>query len=468
MEVRFIGAAQTVTGSMHLVRTAHGSILLDCGLYQGRRREAYERNKHLPVAVSELVAVVLSHAHIDHSGALPMLARNGYRGPIYATPATRDLAAVMLRDAAAIQEQDARYLNRQRDKGQQGVEPATALYSDDDALEAISLFHSIPYGFKNYLTPGARLTFHDAGHVLGSAITVLDLQEGGRNVRLAFTGDLGRMHMPILKDPDVPPDVDVLITESTYGDRLHDDIRKMDDDLAAAIKRTYERGGKVVIPTFALERAQELVFSLKNLRDAGRLPPIPVYVDSPLTVKITDVFKLHPECYDTETRAMLQGRNSPFDFPELHYVETAEDSKAISASNKPAIILSASGMCEAGRILHHLKATIEDPKNTVLIVGYQAQHTLGRRLVEGQPRVKIFGIERERRAEVLVLNGFSAHADQRDLLSYADACKQRGGSMKRIVLVHGDPGPQRVLSDKLVERGFERPAIPAPGDTVDI
>jgi metallo-beta-lactamase family protein len=467
MEIKFVGAAQTVTGSMHLVRTKAGTILLDCGLYQGHRRESYERNKHLPVDIKEISAVVLSHAHIDHSGAIPMLAKHGYRRPIYATPATRDLAAVMLRDAAAIQEQDARYLNRHAERdGADG--PVVPLYDDEDALKAIALFHSVPYGFKNYLMPNVSLTFLDAGHVLGSAITVLDIEEDGRKVRLAFTGDLGRVNMPILEDPQVPEGIDVLITESTYGDRLHDDIGKMDDDLAAVVKRTQERGGKLVIPSFALERAQEIVFALKGLRAKGRIPKIPVYVDSPLTVKITDVFKLHPECYDAETRAMLAGRNSPFDFPELEYIESTEESKALSASKEPAIIIAASGMCEAGRILHHLKATIESDKNTVCIVGYQAQHTLGRRLVEKRTRVKIFGVERERRAEVVVLNGFSAHADQRDLLTYAQSCRDKNGRMSRIALVHGDPGPQKVLSDKLVERGFERPAVPAPGDVLEI
>ena len=467
MEVEFIGAARTVTGSMHLVHTEHGKILLDCGLYQGRRREAYERNKHLPVPARQITAVVLSHAHIDHSGALPMLVRAGFRGPIYATPATRDLASVMLRDAAYIQEQDARYLNRHRERHDLDVEVAKPLYDEHDVLRAIGMFHSVPYGFKSWIHPQIGLTFLDAGHVLGSAITLLDVTESGKTHRLAFTGDLGRRNMPILEDPVIPDGVQTLITESTYGDRLHDDIEKMDDDLAQVVKRTYDRGGKLIIPSFALERAQEVVFALKQLKREGRLPPMRVYVDSPLTVKITDVFKLHPECYDDETRALLSGRDSPFEFDDLRYVEAVDDSKAISSSSDPCIIISASGMCEAGRILHHLKAGIEDAKNTVLIVGYQAQHTLGRRLVEQRARVKIFGVERDRHAEVVVLNGFSAHADQRDLLDFAAACRERG-DLRRIALVHGDPQPQRVLKDKLVERGFEAPFVPAPGDRLTL
>jgi metallo-beta-lactamase family protein len=287
--------------------------------------------------------------------------------------------------------------------------------------------------------------------------------EGASTHRLCFTGDLGRRNMPILEDPQIPEGIDTLISESTYGDRLHDDIEKMDDDLAVILKRTYERGGKVIIPSFALERAQEVVFALKQLKRQGRLPPMRVYVDSPLTVKITDVFKLHPECYDAETRALISGHDSPFEFEDLRYVEAIDDSKSVSGSNEPAIVISASGMCEAGRILHHLKAGIGDARNTILIVGYQAQHTLGRRLVEKRARVRIFGVERDRRAEVVVLNGFSAHADQNDLLEFADACRDRG-KLQQIVLVHGDPKPQRILSDKLVERGYDAPFVPAPGD----
>ena len=467
MDVKFLGAAQTVTGSMHLVRTQHGSILMDCGLFQGRRSESYERNKNLPVPVKDLIAVILSHAHIDHSGALPMLIKAGYEGPIYSTPATRDLATVMLRDAAYIQAQDARFLNRQREKKGERGEPVTPLYDESDVLKTIGRFHSVPYGFKSYLHPEICLTFFDAGHVLGSAISLLEVKENNRRVRLCFTGDLGRMNMPILEDPVVAPDADVLMTESTYGDRLHDDFEAMDDRLAEVIKRTYERGGKVIIPSFALERAQEVVYALNHLKTAGRLPNMKVYVDSPLTVKITDVFKLHPECYDAETRELLHGHNSPFEFEQLRYVESVEDSKAVTADDSPAIIISASGMCEAGRILHHLKSTIEDPKNTVLIVGFQAEHTLGRRLVEKRPKVKIFGVERERRAEVVVLNGFSAHADQHDIIAYAKKVKEQG-PLKKMVLVHGEPGPQKVLADLLVKEGLPKPFIPSQGQTLEL
>jgi metallo-beta-lactamase family protein len=467
MEIEFVGAAQTVTGSMHLVRSKHATILLDCGLYQGRRREAAERNAQLGVPVGELSAVVLSHAHIDHSGAIPLLAKHGYTGPIYATPATRDLCTVMLRDAASIQASDARFVNKQNVREGRDEPLIEPLYTDEDVVAAIERFHSIPYRQEVGIADGVRLRFLDAGHVLGSAVTVLDIEEGGKKQRLVFTGDLGRAGRPILRDPELADGADVLITESTYGDRLHDNLDKMDDDLAKVINRVAARGGKLLVPSFALERAQEVIFAIKGLRKQKRIPNIPVYVDSPLTVRITDIFKLHPECFDAETRALMRGKDTPFEFEDLHYVEDVEGSKAIGSVDRPAIIISASGMCEAGRILHHLKNNIEDDKNAVLIVGYQAQHTLGRRLVEQRARVRIFGVERERRAEVVVLNGFSAHADQKDLVAYAEGCRQRG-RVGKVVLVHGDPKPQRVLGDLMEMRKFGKVAIPAPRERLTI
>jgi len=467
MQIEFLGAAQTVTGSMHLVRTHSAAVLLDCGLYQGRRRESYERNRELSLPVPQLSALVLSHAHIDHSGALPILARHGHRGPIWATSATRDLCAVMLRDAANIMASDARTLTRQNARENRDDEVFPPLYDDDDVVDALERFRTLPYHQTVEIAPGVQLTFHDAGHVLGSAITVLDVEERGARRRIVFTGDLGRADRPILRDPEVPSATEVLITESTYGDRLHDAVEKMEENLASVVDRTIRRGGKLLIPSFALERAQELVLALKHLRARGQLPPVPVYIDSPLTIKITDAFKLHPECFDAETRSRFRSGDSPFDFPELQYVETVDESKAVTASKAPAIVIAASGMCEGGRILHHLRGAIGDPANTVLIVGFQAQHTLGRRLVERRDRVKIFGIERERRCEVVVLNGFSAHADQRDLLSYADRCRERG-RLERIVLVHGDLGPQQTLAGLLRERGHAKIAIPAAGEVLSL
>lgn len=465
IELEFVGAAQTVTGSKHLVRTSRATVLLDCGLYQGRRRESVDRNRHLGVPIQELDAVVLSHAHIDHSGALPMLAQAGYEGPIYATPATRDLCAVMLEDAAHIQESDARYINKLVDRGESDMERVEPLYTERDVLAVLSQMISLPYHRPLAIAPGITLSFFDAGHVLGSAITVLDIEDESRKERVVFTGDLGRTRLPILRDPEIVSGATVLLTESTYGDREHPPVDLMYDALANVLKRTFERGGKVVIPSFALERAQEIVYALKGLKQQGRLPPMPVYVDSPLTVKITEVFKLHPECYDEEARRLVANKNSPFDFDLLQYVTDKEDSQAIDASDTPSIIIAASGMCEAGRVVHHLKATIEDHRNTVCIVGFQAQHTLGRRIVERRPRVKIFGMERELRAEVAVLNGFSAHADRNDLMHYAKESR-RLGALHDVILVHGDPAPQKVLRGALGQQGFDRVHIPATGERI--
>lgn len=467
MELEFVGAAQTVTGSKHLLRTPHATVLLDCGLFQGHRRESFEKNRTLGLDPTAVDAVVLSHAHIDHSGALPNLTRLGYRGPIYATSATRDLCAAMLLDAAMIQESDARYINRQIERGQRDLDPVEPLYDEQDVLDVLANTISIPYHRPLPIVPGVRLTFLDAGHVLGSAIVCLDVEENGRTRRLVYTGDLGRRRMPILRDPEIPEDTDVLLTESTYGDRLHAPIDKTDDELAEVIARVWERGGKVVIPSFALERAQEVVYALKTLRAQDRLPPIPVYVDSPLAVKLTDVFKLHPEYLDDEARTLIEGRDSPFEFPELRYVQSVEDSKRVTASNDPAIVISASGMCEAGRILHHLRGTVSDPKNAVVIVGFQAPHTLGRRLVERRDQVRIFGVMHDRRAEVVVLNGFSAHADQQDLRDFAAGARERG-RVDHVLLVHGDPEPQTILAGLLEEDGFGRVDVPGPGDRIEV
>ena len=467
MHIDFVGAAQTVTGSKHLIRTKHATVLLDCGMFQGRRRESLEHNQNLGVDPATLDAVVLSHAHIDHSGALPLLVKQGYEGPIYTTPATRDLCAVMLEDAAMIQAADARYINKVIARDHADMEHVEPLYSLEDVVRTLQQVIAVPYHRSMNIAPGVSISFHDAGHVLGSAVTALDVDDEGTTKRIVFTGDLGRKLMPILRDPEVVDGAHVLISESTYGDRLHKPIGAMEDDLAEVLARTYKRGGKVVIPSFALERAQEVLYAIRALRKQGRMPPMPVYVDSPLTVKITDIFKLHPECYDAETRALIQSKDSPFEFETLSYVSDKEDSKALDASPEPAVIISASGMCEGGRVVHHLKATIEDDRNTICIVGFQAQHTLGRRIVERRPRVKIYGVERDLRAEVAVLNGFSAHADQKDLVEYAEALKSRG-PLKHIALVHGEPKAQNALVEKLEGRGLPDVHAPGPGTSIEV
>lgn len=460
IDLQILGAAGTVTGSKHLLRTGRASVLLDCGLFQGRRRESIEENRHLGVNAASLDAAVLSHAHIDHSGALPILVKSGFRGPIFTTHATRDLCAVMLADAANIQESDARFINRTIERDGIDMEPVTPLYVEEDVAPVLAQMTATSYHRRVRVASGVHVTFLDAGHVLGSAVVVVDAEDDDSEVRLVFTGDLGRHSMPILRDPEVASGAEVLLTESTYGDRVHPPMAAMETELGAIVDRVVKRGGKIVIPSFALERAQEVVYALKRLARG-----VPVYVDSPLAVKITDVFKLHPECYDADARAHLARNDSPFDFPSLRYVSAVEDSKAIDAAEGPAVIIAASGMCEAGRVLHHLRATVEDPKNAVVIVGFQASHTLGRRIVERRPRVKIFGVERDLRAEVCVLNGFSAHADRDDLLAYAEATRDRG-PLRRVLLVHGEPAAQRRLADDLADRGFPDVRIPQPREVI--
>lgn len=465
-EIEFLGAAKEVTGSKHLIHTQQGDILLDCGLFQGSRKEAAAKNRGMNIDVKKLRAVILSHAHIDHSGSLPLLYKKGYRGPIYTTPASRDLCSPMLMDTAHILKSDAEHIAKMIARGRK-VDPVEPLFDEDDVRGVLSLMISIPYRSCHDLFPGSRVCFYDAGHVLGSAISVLDIEENGKTYKLAFTGDLGRPHLPILNSPEIPEGVTHLLMESTYGDRLHDPIEQVGDQLAEIINKTYKRGGKIVIPSFALERAQEIIYTLKKLISADKIPALPVYVDSPLAIKLTEIFKLHPECYDKETFALLQGNDSPFDFPSLTYTASVEDSKKIGEEQTPSIIISASGMCEAGRILHHLMNTVGDSKNSILIVGFQAVHTLGRRIVEKAPEIKIFGESYPLKAEVHVLNGFSAHADQKGLIDFTLGVKAKG-DLKKIILVHGEESAQKVLQEKLIASGFSDVEIPGLGDSINI
>jgi metallo-beta-lactamase family protein len=460
MKLQCWGAARTVTGSMHLIDVNGTRLLLDCGLYQGRRAESFERNRNFPFDPTTVDAVVLSHAHLDHAGNLPNLVRRGFRGPIYATPATRDLCNVLLYDSAYLNERDVEYVNKKHRKRHEPlVEP---LYTEADVKEAVDLFSSIPYRQPQEIADGVVLTFLDAGHILGSAVTVLQIREGQKQLRLGFTGDLGRKQMPILKDPEPMADVDVLLSESTYGGKIHEPIAGMKESLLAVLQRTVERGGKVIVPSFSVGRTQELVYLLFQLCDEGRLPALPVYVDSPLSVNVTDVFRQHPECFDEETLEYLRHQEDPFGFGRLHYIRSVEESKALNDKRGPCVIIAASGMCEGGRILHHLANTIEESRNTILIVSYQAEHTLGRRLVEQASEVKIFGDLYQRRAEVVVLNSFSAHAGQDELLAYIGAIDKR--RLKEIILVHGELPQAEKLREQLDGLGYARAAIPERGE----
>jgi metallo-beta-lactamase family protein len=466
MKIQFFGAVQTTTGSMHMVSVNGARILMDCGLYQGRRAEAFERNRNLPFDAAQVDLLVLSHAHIDHSGNIPSLVKSGFQGMILSTPATRDLCSIMLLDSAHIQESDAAYLNKKRRRaGQPLVVP---LYTRKDATRSLQSFVSIPYNMPFPLAPGVRLIYRDAGHILGAAMVCLEIEENGKQWRLLFTGDLGRPKQPLLRDPYIPSDLDILITESTYGSRFHGPSEENAARLGAIVRETFGRGGKVIIPSFSVGRTQDIVYCLHQLLDEEQIPQLPVFVDSPLSVNATEVFLLHPECYDEETHQFLRETNSrnPFSFPGIRYVREVEESKSINDLQGPAIIISASGMCETGRILHHLKNNIEDPRNTVVIVGWQAPYTLGRRLVEKQQRVRIFGQEYDRRAEVHVLNGFSAHADRGEILDWFD--QVQSPSLEHVFVVHGEVESSLALAEAFEERRVPHVLVPEPGQAVEL
>lgn len=462
MRIVSFGAAENVTGSKHLLEVNGSRILLDCGLFQGRREESSRRNLHLGFDVESLSCVVLSHAHIDHSGILPMLAKAGYRGKVYATPATRDLCAVMLLDSAHIQARDAKWLSKRMEAF---VPP---LYSEEDAREIMRHFICIPYDMSIDIAPGVNLTFRDAGHVLGSAMCQFRLTENGttppRERSFLFSGDIGRKNMPILCDPWEPEDADVVMMESTYGNRDHDSIATLDIKLAEIIRKTYNRGGKIIVPTFALERAQEFIYAFKRIQMAGGLPDIPIYVDSPLTVNITEVFRLHADLFDEHLRRVMEEAGDPFQPRNITYIRSLEQSMSLNSMDTPAVILAAAGMCEFGRIVHHLRNNCSDRRNTILIIGFQAKNTLGRRIVERQPQIKIFGIKHDLNAEVSVLNSLSAHAGRSELIAFGARFKD---CAEKILLVHGEDEALEALKSGLEEVGCRNVHIQQEGKTVE-
>jgi len=431
-KITFSGATRTVTGSMHLLETGGKRILLDCGLFQGKREEAFKRNRHFPFDPASITDVVLSHAHIDHSGNLPTLVRKGFTGRIHATHATRDLCAVMLLDSAHIQEKDVEFVNRKR--ARKGEEPFNPLYTMVDAHRTIDRF--VSYGYHQpFAIGGTSIEFFDAGHILGSASVKITFRGRGAPSTLAFSGDVGRKNLPILRDPEPFDHADWLICESTYGARLHHPPSEVENRVAEVVNTTYRQRGKIIVPAFSVGRTQEIVYALNRLANASRIPRLPIYVDSPLSTNTTEVFRLHPECYDEETRQFLEEEGDPFGFSQLQYTRTVQESMALNSRTDPMIIISASGMCEAGRILHHLRNNIEDNRNTIMIVGFQAENTLGRRLVDGQREVRIFGEEHTVRANVVVIEAFSAHADWKEMQEWSAPV---GASVKRTFLVHGD------------------------------
>ena len=429
-------------------------ILVECGLFQGRRKEAEKKNREFLFDIEDIDYMLLSHAHIDHSGNIPNLVTNGFSQDIYTTPATVDLLKHLLLDSAYIHERDAEYINKKiMKKGEDPIEP---LYTVEDAKQSLNLFK--PKVYENKHQRGINFEFLDAGHILGSSEVLMELE----GKRILFTGDLGRSNLPIIRDPKIPEKVDILIAESTYGDRLHRDIENATRDLEEVLKRALNKKGKVIIPSFALERAQEVIYAINSLIIDGKIPEIPIYVDSPLTVEITGVFMKHPEYFDKEAYTLLQ-ENHIFNYGKINYIKDVEQSKALNTKEGPMIIISASGMCEHGRILHHLKNNIEDERNIILIVGYQAKNTLGRKLVERQEVVNIFGQPHERRAEVVVLNEFSAHADRDDLISFVEKV-----SPERVFLVHGEEDQMEPLGASLEKMGYNVDMPEAPGTVYEI
>ena len=465
MKLTFHGAAQTVTGSQHLLEVNGSRILLECGLFQGRRRDAYRINRNFPFNPASIDAVLLSHAHIDHSGNLPHLVKGGFEGPIYATTATRHLAEIMLQDSGRIHESDAIYLNRKLAK--RGEPPVEPLYTVEDAQQANQHFRGVAYDRAIDVADGVRATFVEAGHILGSAAVVLDVESGGLQRRIWFSGDIGRFDKPLLRDPVLPTQTDYLIMECTYGDKPHRNPMASFEELLQVVRRTVERGGKVIIPAFAVGRTQELVYCLHMMIDSGDLPKIPIYVDSPLAVNVSDAFRKNQDCYDEETREFMDTdpHGGALGFHLINYVRSVEESKALNDRTDPMVIISASGMAETGRILHHLKNNIEDRRNTVLIVSWMAPHTLGRRLAEGEETVRIFGETYQRRCEVATIGGFSAHAGSDALVDYA---MNAWGKVRDVFLVHGEARGAEPLTDRLKSRGLDDVHFPAPHTSFDL
>ena len=461
MKIIFLGATKSVTGSMHIIESNGKRILIDCGLFQGRREETNRRNRNLPFDPKSIERMVLSHAHIDHSGNLPNLVKQGYRNSIYSTFATRDLCLAMLKDSAYIQEKDAEYLNKKNER--KVLPPIEPLYDFDDVEQTLSLFRGISYRKGFFVSADIKLTFYDAGHILGSALSIFDINENGKTLRLAYIVDLGRKNLPILRDPDMVKEIDFMIIESTYGNRLHEDRSGTEEKLAQVINEAYQAGGKIIVPAFSLGRTQEIVYCLNKLQNQKKIPYIKIFVDSPLAVNVTQIFKLHPECFDKETNRIMALNGNPFGLENVTYIRDVEESKRLNKLNQPCVIISASGMCEAGRILHHLKNNVEDPKNTILVVGFMAKDTLGRKIVQKQEKIRIFGDWYPLKAKVEVFDEFSAHADRDELLEYVNNTKD---SLEGVFVVHGEEKQSQALAEGIKDLGIKNVLVPDLGEEV--
>lgn len=449
-----LGAAREITGSKHVLEIDGRSFLIDCGAFQGKRKEADEKNRNFHINGGELEAVILTHAHYDHSGLLPVLQKKGYTGNIYSTAATRDLANLIMMDSAHIQARDREYLQKQAaKKGEKFT--WKPLFNEIDVVATTNQFVSISYNRKMYIAPDVELEFFDAGHILGSSFANLSIaRKNGETTNVLFTGDMGRKNKPIIRDPEINVGApDYIVLESTYGNRLHDDVEVAMDELAKVVQRVVKQKGKIIIPAFAIERTQELVFYFHLLVDAKKIPEIPIYVDSPMATNATSIFQVHPECYDKSVHdAFLKHHKNPFGFNALTFVTSVNESKSLNEKEGPMIIISADGMCEAGRIVHHLANNISNPDNTVLLVGFMAEHTLGRRLQNREEEVRIMGDWYKVEASIEQINAFSGHADYSEMIEWLKSIDT--SNLKKIFMVHGEIEAQEFFKKELIKNGF--------------
>jgi len=458
------GACKEVTGSKHFIEIDNQIIQIDCGMFQGRRKESYLKNKNIKFNPKVLSALILTHAHFDHCGAIPYIIKNGFAGNVYSTPATRDVSNIILLDSAYIQQKDFEYLKEKKQKHpERNINLYEPLYNSDDVIKALGHFVTINYHRDFFISRNIKIKFYDAGHILGSSLVYIETNEGN----IVFTGDLGRKHLPIIKDPETLPDFDFLVIEGTYGNRLHESIGLAKENLAKVINRAVNRNGKIIIPAFTIERTQELIYIIHTLILEKNIPEIPIFIDSPMAVNATSVFKLHPECFDEETiNNFTSEKLDPFGFDSIRYVSSTSQSKKINEIQEPIIIISASGMCETGRILHHLKNNIEDPANIIAIVGYMAENTLGRKILDGAKKIKIFNKTYTVRAEVVKLNAFSGHADYNEILDWVSYHNKE--KIKKVFLVHGEEEALKNLQTLMVQAGLKHVEIVEEGVQYDL